>query len=191
MLGTEIADFSRSYFFSLALGAYALMVSYNYTGWPFDNACRKCAMWNAIETAAPFLILSQRYRPSTESDAAVPDQYVGSYTAIDGNGIEVAVNIEADDTEYHFCLQDMLRFRNPPAFPALARFQQEGEEWMTSDQERISAMLGWTSIAVLFFVAVIFINRILIRFLRNVLTSPYKVRGLANIDPIVVSISHT
>lgn len=43
-LGTEIAEYSRNYFFSLALAAYALMLSYGYAGWPFDNACGECGM---------------------------------------------------------------------------------------------------------------------------------------------------
>ena len=88
----------------------------------------------------------------------------------------VTITIDAGDVNYYFCLQDMLRFRNPIAFPALARFQPEGFEWMTSDQETVSNMLGITCAVILFFVALVFINRILIRFLRNLLSSPYKVR---------------
>lgn len=106
----------------------------------------------------------------------VSDAYVGTYGAVDGNGVPVTVNIEQGDVNYYFCLQDMFRFKNPVAFPALARFQPEGFEWMTSEQETVSNMLGWTCVAVLTVVAAIFINRILIRFLRNLFFSPYKVR---------------
>lgn len=106
---------------------------------------------------------------------AVSEEDVGSYSAVDGNGAPVTVTIEPGDTNYYFCLQDMFRFKDPPAFPAIARFQPVGFEWMTSDQETVSNMLGWTCVVVLFFVAVVFVNRILIRFLRNVFSSPYKV----------------
>ena len=39
MLGSEIADMSRVYFFSLASVGYAVMSSYNYASFPYDNAC--------------------------------------------------------------------------------------------------------------------------------------------------------
>lgn len=114
---------------------------------------------------------------STESDIPVSNEYVGSYAAVDGNGVPVTITIEEGDVNYYYCLQDMFRFKNPVAFPALARFQPEGFEWMTSEQETVSNILGWACVAVLFVVAVIFINRILIRFLRNQFSSPYKVRS--------------
>jgi len=115
----------------------------------------------------------------TESDVTVSDEYVGTYSAVDGNGVPVSITIDPTDVNFYFCLQDMFRFKNPVAFPALARFQPEGFEWMTSEQETVSNMLGWTCVAVLFLVALLFINRILIRFLRNVFTSPYRVRSLS------------
>jgi hypothetical protein len=39
MLGSSIADMSRIYFFSLAIAVYAVMSSYNFASWPYDNAC--------------------------------------------------------------------------------------------------------------------------------------------------------
>lgn len=39
MLGSEIADRSRVYFFSAAIAVYAVMSSYNYASFPYDNAC--------------------------------------------------------------------------------------------------------------------------------------------------------
>lgn len=91
--------------------------------------------------------------------------------------MEVQINIEADDFNYFFCLQDMFEFRNPVAFPALSRFQRDGEEWMTSDQERIADILGWTCVVLLALAAAIWINRIVIRFLRRIFfTDGYKVR---------------
>lgn len=126
------------------------MLSYDYARWPYDNAC--------------------------ESDTAVSDEYVGSYVALDGNGVPVNITIESGDVNYYFCLQDMFRFKDPIAFPAIASFQPEGFEWMTSDQEKVSNMLGFTCVVVLALVAILFFNRIVVRFFRNMLSSPYKVR---------------
>jgi hypothetical protein len=125
------------------------MLSYNYAGWPFDNAC--------------------------QSDVTVSDDYVGTYSAVDGNGAPTTITIDAGDTNFYFCLQDMFRLKNPIAFPAIAKFQPVGFDWMTSDQETVSNMLGWTCVAVLVFVAIVLVNRILIRFLQNVFSSPYTV----------------
>lgn len=131
-------------------------------------------------------------RSNTESDVTVSDEYVGTFAAMDENGVPVSITIEAADVNYYFCLRDMFRFKNPVAFPALARFQPEGFEWMTSDQETVSNMLGWTCVVVLFFVAVIFINRILIRFLCNVFSSPYKVSRRTLVFAFISSlISHS
>lgn len=38
-LGPETSRFSRRYFFSLAILAMALMSSYYWAGFPFDNVC--------------------------------------------------------------------------------------------------------------------------------------------------------
>ena len=38
-IGVDIADISRTYFFSSALIAYALMSSYSFVSFPYDNAC--------------------------------------------------------------------------------------------------------------------------------------------------------
>lgn len=126
-----------------------------------------------------FIVSSHIRIHLTESDVAVSDEYVGTYSAVDGNGVPTTITIDADDMNFYFCLQDMFRFKDPVAFPAIARLQPVGFEWMTSDQEMVSNMLGWTCVAILFFVALLFVNRILIRFLRNVFSSPYKVSGRA------------
>jgi hypothetical protein len=39
MLGSAIADMSRIYFFSSAIAVYAVVSSYNFASWPYDNAC--------------------------------------------------------------------------------------------------------------------------------------------------------
>jgi hypothetical protein len=40
-LGSEVAKFSRKYFFSFAVVAYAVISAYAFAGFPYDNLCRK------------------------------------------------------------------------------------------------------------------------------------------------------
>lgn len=41
MLGNTISQFSRKYFFSTALVAMAIVSSYAWSGFPYDNLCSK------------------------------------------------------------------------------------------------------------------------------------------------------
>jgi hypothetical protein len=41
MVGTNIAEMSRNYFFTFAVAVYALMSSYYFACFPYDNACGK------------------------------------------------------------------------------------------------------------------------------------------------------
>lgn len=137
-LGSEVADFSRNYFFTAALVVFALMQSYNYAGWPFDNVC--------------------------ETSNAVQPEYLGSTDAITGEGVPVQITINQGDFDYSYCLQDMLRFR-PRTFPAIAAFQTDGGEWMSADQGKVADLMGWTSVVVICFVAAIFFSRVLLHVL--------------------------
>ena len=99
------------------------MISYNFAGFPFGNAC------NTYES--------------------VPTDYVGSFNLVTGDGQSGAtVTIDAESTAYSYCLQDMIRFRDPSAFPAIPQFQREDSQWMTPDQESATRLLGWTSVVV-------------------------------------------
>ena len=49
LLGTRISEFSRRYFFSTAVAAMALVSSYYWSGFPFDNLCD-----NGESSADPF-----------------------------------------------------------------------------------------------------------------------------------------
>jgi hypothetical protein len=154
-LGGEVADFSRNYFFTAALVVFALMQSYNFAGWPFDNAC--------------------------ETLNGVQPEYLGTTDAITGEGVPVQITIRQGDIDYFYCLQDMLRFQ-PRAFPAIPAFQTDGGEWMSADQEKVAYLMGWTSVAVICFVAAIFVNRVLLRVLRGICFKVFSPRGTAMDD---------
>lgn len=58
------------------------------------------------------LVVSLKY--ILEQSEAVPDSYVGSYEAIDGEGNPVHISISADDSTYKFCNQDIGDARHFP-----------------------------------------------------------------------------
>ena len=45
-IGTRIAEMSRTLFFSAAIAVYAIMSSYNFASFPYDNACGKIGRVN-------------------------------------------------------------------------------------------------------------------------------------------------
>lgn len=157
LVGTSVAELSRSLLFPAAFLTYAIMVSYNYAGFPFDNAC-----------------------PTNE---VVPEEYVGGsdIVARTGEGVRIVIPaIAADDTTVSYCLQDMLRFR-PGAFPAIPLFQREGQEWMDAEQEQATRLLGWTSVVIVAIVTILFLHRVVwSTLLRKFLCKPTKPTGEAS-----------
>jgi hypothetical protein len=147
MLGSAIADMSRIYFFSSAIAIYAVVSSYNFASFPYDNAC--------------------------EDDTMVSSKYVGTVDAVSGKGDVVTVRISQGDSNYFYCNQDMMHF-DPPAFPAIPSNQPVGGEWM-SDEQSFVVVFGWTSVVIVVFVMCIFLNA-LRRMLAPMFFRVYKVR---------------
>lgn len=84
--------------------------------------------------------------------------YYGTNT-IETVGSKTPYNVTVDqtsDTVYQYCLQDLLRMPGR-SFPALPKFQPEGGEWMTEEQEQVTTLYGWTSLGILGIVALSFI----------------------------------
>jgi hypothetical protein len=109
-LGTRISKFSRRYFFSLAILAMAVMSSYYWSGFPFDNLCM--------------------------NDSFVDSEYVGSFTinANDATGLDhvpVQVTISPSSFDFRYCLQNFLKPSNEHTFPFIPDQQAGGDEWMT------------------------------------------------------------
>jgi len=129
-LGTKIAKFSRKYFFALAICAMAVISSYAWAGFPYDNLCEN-------------------------EDSAVDNSFSGNITTESGKSRFVSVN--AGDSTYRYCLQDLYRTDGKENFPAVPENQPDGNEWMTDDQEILTRVYGWTSVAVLLLVALKFI----------------------------------
>jgi hypothetical protein len=120
-LGTNLSQFSRRYFLSLAIVAMAVVSSMFWAGYPFDNLCE---------------------------DGRSRGIYIGDFNLSVGSGEEV-VNVSENDSIYVDCLQDLTVRGYGFAFPFIPS-QQEGRngEWMTDEQEQITTLFGWSSVAV-------------------------------------------
>lgn len=137
-LGSSISEFSRRYFFSLAIVALALVSSYYWASFPFDNLC--------------------------ETNIPVNEDLIGKWTII-FNQTDIGTDIDhivvnADDISYKFCLQDFFRYfryPNATAFPFVPRNQIKGREWMTKDQETITNIFGWSAVGVMFIIFMSFV----------------------------------
>jgi hypothetical protein len=123
-LGTQISEFSRRYFFSLAIVAMAVLSSYYWSAFPFDNLCS-----NEVSQAPSFS---------------------GSWLVSPSGGEAVELTLDEDDASFRYCLQDFFRFsRDDRSFPFVSKYQLEGQEWMTDDQETVTDVYGWSAVAVL------------------------------------------
>lgn len=137
-LGPETSAFSRSYFFSLAVAAMGIVSSYFWAGFPFDNVCATNVM------VAEQSVFKGTWNVTTSEKFANPSDVD---LANDKSGL---VEVEAGDFSFQYCLQDFFRYEpDERKFPFIPAFQREGLEWMTDDQEVVTAAFGWFSVGVL------------------------------------------
>jgi hypothetical protein len=125
-----------------AIGAMAVVSSYIYSGFPFDNLC---------------------------ADNVSHSAYYGTWKITDGNGLESNAVIEPGVRSYHFCNQFLA-----PSFPALPEAQPSGSTWMTAEQEQLTVITGWVSVAVVGIIGLIFLYRLL-RSIKNLFNTSHRV----------------
>ena len=113
--------FSRRYFFSGALLAFAIVSSYAWAQFPYDNICLPD---NPTSVVA-----------STYDNVMILNGTVTSITV-------------TEDEAFRFCNQHW-RAYSGIAFPASPRWQENGLNWMTPNQETLTTLYGWTSLVVL------------------------------------------
>jgi hypothetical protein len=130
----------------------AVVSSYFWSGFPFDNLC------------------------SNEDDLDVVDSsYFGTHKITTGSGSSDFATVDVNNQyTFRYCPQDLLR-TSGRGFPAIARFQPEGGEWMTEDQERVTTIYGWTSVGVVAIVLVSFLWG-WYQLFRGLFRSTYEVR---------------
>lgn len=156
MLGSEIADTCRIYFFSFAIAVLAVMSSYNYASFPYDNACCKFLNVRHCLCACVFSNFMFILIIALVDESTAPSDYVGNIQAVTAAGTSVQAQVSQGDPTYFYCNQDMMHYI-PPAFPAIPSNQPEGGEWMSSSQDFCS-LYGWTSLVIVCCVLGIFLN---------------------------------
>ena len=136
-LGNRISGFSRKYFFSSAVVGLAVISSYYWAGFPYDNLCNN-------------------------NDGNVDIQYVGNWSATILNTTDdtpkVPVFVETGAKKYHYCSQDMLGGKGRSAFPFIPNNQPIGQEWMTQEQEDVTTVYGWAAVVIIGLVGLSFLG---------------------------------
>lgn len=152
-LGSHISSFSRRYFFPLAITAMAIASSYTWAGFTFDNLCAN--------------------RDGNDDNELA--EYMGKWevTSADGSQSE-EVSVAEGDTSYQFCQQSLYWYGKGFNFPAIPYWQQEGQEWMTEEQEQVTSVYGWTSFALVVAVCIFILKRSVYNFMYR---SRYKACG--------------
>jgi hypothetical protein len=136
-LGSEVARFSRKYFFSGALLAYCIISAYAWAGFPYDNLC----FFNPDDEASGVNVNYTRVNVT--------------YTNVTLFNMTVQDNILVErDQVFRRCGQRWRDFQGPP-FPPTARVQKE--KWMGASQTNLANLYGWTSVvAVAIYILVFF-----------------------------------
>jgi hypothetical protein len=128
-LGTQISEFSRRYFFSLAIVAMAILSSYYWASFPFDNLC------------------------SNENDSELS----GFWNLTMADDL-IEITLDGSESSYRYCLQDFFRYNaTERSFPFASKYQREGGEWMTDDQEIVTDIYGWSAVCVITIVVLSFL----------------------------------
>jgi len=127
-LGAKISLFSRRYFFTMAIGVMAIISSYYWSGFPFDNLC---------------------------PNDSINSTYEGSFTIFpldqgnDGTGINVTFT--PSDVDYRFCNQNFMEPGSGFTFPFVPTSTSENTnplEWMTDDQITTTTYFGWAALGI-------------------------------------------
>ena len=138
-LGSELASFSRRYFFSGSVVAYFLVSAYAWAQFPYDNVC---------DPVDPV------YRaPASYINVLVPPEET-----------DLRYLTVTQGTEVVFCPQSWRAYDGFP-FPPTARLQPEGLKWMRGTQEDLADLYGWTACIVAALFVVFFFGSAIINFL--------------------------
>lgn len=149
-VGKEVATFSRHYFVSSACIFLAVMSSFYWAAFPFDNLC-----------------------PTDEkldSSYFGPHEVFDPFNITDGVKDEYFINLDENNTEWRYCNQDFILRSTLRSvdFPFIYKEGEEGfGEWMTDEQKILSKLFGWTSVAVIALVVLKFLRGIYMKIRRQ------------------------
>lgn len=149
-IGSELAEFSRRYFFSGSVLAFVLVSAYAWAQFPYDNLCDPV---NATTGAS------------------------GTYLYIDENGV-IEPTVVTQDTVVAFCSQSWLDAPVFP-FPPTSRLQPPGLTWMTSSQVVLTGIYGLTSLVILVLFVAFYFGSAVWRFVLSWFRGVYRSEGQA------------
>lgn len=150
-VGSEVAQFSRKYFFSGAILAYAVISAYAWAGFPYDNLC-----------------------PEAESSGAA-GVYINATVASEKNDGPQNITV-VDEQFFQYCRQNWRAF-NGFGFPPVPGKQPEGGEWMNENQEMLASIYGWTALAFLIGFIVLFFGSGILKYFQSWFRGIYKSEG--------------
>jgi len=171
MIGFTIGKINMIFILPCSVLVMTVMSSYWWSGFPFDNLCENGVI--------DYKYVGEHFvNHSREQDLGVIN-LVLKKKSIDSFSPELFV-VNSNATSYEYCNQNLFepevgQFR----FPALSSWQYNsgsGLTWMTSDQELVTQILGWTSVGVLVLISLRFAwfaKKYFVSFFR----SSYKPRG--------------
>jgi len=147
-IDSTISQINRRYVLPLSVGAMAVVSSYCWAHFQFDNLC-------------PTDEVDQNYF----GEWVIPSETSSTDTDIMYHEINETTQF------YKFCQQNMLR-AGYLRFPALPSYQPDGLEWMSNDQERLTLIFGWISLAMLVSIMIVCLKLFIMK-----LTKTYEPRG--------------
>jgi len=121
--GVAIGKINVLFILPLSVLAMALLSSYWWSGFPYDNLCE---------------------------NEVIENKYVGVHfiDTVDGGKSESYV-VASNTTSYQYCNQNLLTPDGKQVrFPAIP-YWQNTTKWMTKDQELVTEIFGWASVCVL------------------------------------------
>ena len=133
-IGSELASFSRRYFFSGSIVAFACVAAYAWAQFPYDNVC-----------------------DPVNATAVTP----GNYSVI-VDGLPANITVE-QTTAVEYCSQSW-REVSGLSFPPTERIQPEGLRWMSDSQETLSNIYGWTAVGIVAGFIVVFFGDAIMAF---------------------------
>ena len=182
-ISSEISRINRTFFIPAAVGVMAVISSYTWTQFAFDDLCRKFkVLWAVKIMQFCFFNKSHLYYYFLLSKAleSTSSNYFGTWDIPSVNDGETMTTVVIDSSyqSFKFCNQNFFDYG---AFPALPSFQPSDAKWMTEGQERATEAMGWSCVAIL---AVIAIHFFMCYY--RYLTQTYKVRISIGINALYV-----
>jgi hypothetical protein len=142
LLGVQMSQFSRRYFFSLAIVAMAIVSSYFWASFPYDNLC--------------------------VAENATSMDFAGTWNVTFGNDTVSTIVLNEGELIYKYCIQDFFRMpKGVHSFPFVPKNQPEGGEWMTEEQETAANVFGWASVGVVAAVSLSFSWTIYLKIMKE------------------------